>query len=99
MSRVEIVDLHCHNPACALFNREQEFRWAPTCWEHPGEWVDEPECRFCYSEMHELPIDVQAVVEEAAQRFNDDWLDWTPADRVFFAAVTAYLAHLEDDGA
>ena len=93
MSRLgphQIVEQHCHNPSCSLFNRAQEFCWALDCWEHPAEWVDEPECRECWGETHAEPLDVQRVIDDVARDFNDDWMDWSEADRQYFRAALAY---------
>ena len=84
--------MYCHDPTCASFNIEQEIRYLDRSWEHPAEWVDEPECRACYRELEDLPLDVQDLVESAAERFNDDWLDWSPSDVAFFEAAQKYLS-------
>ena len=86
-----LVTMHCPDPECPRFNHEIDFRWAPDCWDHPAEWIDEPECPSCGSPMEENPIDVQAVVEEAAELFNDDWMDWDPKDRAFFTVALMYV--------
>ena len=93
---VKFIPLYCHNPSCRLFNEEQMFAWADDTWQQPAEWVDEPECHACYSDMqgNDDPLDVQDFLEELVENFNDDWMDWTTSDREFFQTAVNYQHYL-----
>ena len=49
--------LYCTDPECRLRNEPQDFQFLPASWDGPSEWVDDPECRACYGDVHEYPLD------------------------------------------
>lgn len=61
--RAERVDMYCHMQTCDLYNEKQIVRWLPSDFEEPAEWMDDPECRWCHSELREQPHETEEVEE------------------------------------
>lgn len=73
-------DMYCHNPACVSFNRDVPIRYHPQDWNGPSEWIDNPECYYCYSDLQEEPMDIQVFTERLSECL-EPYEDLTEAQR------------------
>ena len=59
--------MFCHDPECGMFNEQQTFKYAPSDWDGPAEWIEEPECRGCHAQCEEQPL----YLDEMGQELGD----------------------------
>ena len=79
MSRTKNVETrYCHDITCGMFNVEQDYRYSPTSWESPSEWIDDPECRECFGDVEEHKRDEKELVTDLEEALGLTLSDLDP---------------------
>lgn len=62
--------MFCHDPHCRMFNEPQSVAYLPTTYDHPSEWVDDPECSACNGELHDKAWEWETLQQRLASALD-----------------------------